>query len=100
MVKFADDEVPHIMVVKASPDMRDDLVVRLNGHGVGARVHYRHAIHQQNAWGQRYAKVELPGSEAFVQRCITLPMHPWLTQEDVEYIGQAIVECGEELSTI
>jgi dTDP-4-amino-4,6-dideoxygalactose transaminase len=99
MVRFADDEVPHIMVVKASPDMRDDLVVRLNGRGVGARVHYRYAIHQQPAWGQRYARVELPSAENFVKRCVTLPMHPWLTREDVEYICQAIMECGEELSS-
>jgi dTDP-4-amino-4,6-dideoxygalactose transaminase len=100
MVEFAEDEVPHIMVVKASPDMRDDLVVRLNGHGVGARVHYRYAIHQQPAWGQRYARVELPGAENFVRRCITLPMHPWLTREDVDYVCQAIMGCGEELSSI
>ena len=97
MLPFKDDEVPHLMIILVPAKMRDELVVCLNGMGVGARVHYPIALHQQPAWVRKYGKMERPQAEAFTSQCVTLPMHPWLTEENVIHICRVLYEAGEEL---
>ena len=97
MLPFKDDEIPHLMIILVPSKMRDELVVCLNGMGIGARVHYPIALHQQPAWLRKYGRMERPQAEVFTSQCITLPMHPWLTEENVVHICHVLYESGREL---
>jgi UDP-2-acetamido-2-deoxy-ribo-hexuluronate aminotransferase len=67
---------------------RDKLVGYLNEKGVDAKTHYSIAIHQQGGypWGK---EAEIRGSLANAEKnaasCISLPMFPELTAEEVDY---------------
>ena len=79
----------HLYVIEtARPDQRDPLLNFLNQNGVDAKCHYPIAIHQQEGypWG-REARIAgpIPNSERNAACCISLPMFPELTEEEVDY---------------
>lgn len=66
---------------------RDKMVKQVNDKGIGARVYYPIPIHRQPVFQQMgYSNVHLPVTEELTQRVFSLPVHPFLTQEDLEYI--------------
>lgn len=64
---------------------RDKLVDKLQAHGVETGVHYR-----RNDQHPMYQEHDLPNTEYFWKKVISLPMHIQLTDEQVEYITDVI----------
>ena len=85
----------HLYVVETrKPEQRDKLLKHLNTNGVDAKCHYPIAIHQQEGfpWGKQ-ARIAgpVPNSERNAACCISLPMFPELTAQEVDYtIGQVL----------
>ena len=87
--------VYHLYVVETrDPARRGELLAFLNDAGVDAKTHYSIVIHKQDGfpWGK---PVELVGSLANAERnaasCVSLPMFPELTAEEVDYtIGKVL----------
>jgi len=75
------------------PAERNPMLAYLNQQGVDAKTHYSIAIHQQEGfpWGKD-ARVVLPltHTEKNAASCISLPMFPELTQEEIEYVIQVV----------
>ncbi len=67
---------------------RDPLLSFLNENGVDAKCHYPIAIHQQEGypWGKQ-ARIAgaIPNSERNAACCVSLPIFPELTGEQVDY---------------
>ncbi|MFH1964482.1 MAG: DegT/DnrJ/EryC1/StrS family aminotransferase [Acidobacteriota bacterium] len=86
----------HLYVIEtANEAKRDELLKFLNDNGVDAKTHYSIAIHQQNGfpWGKEYRLVgSLDNAEKNAATCVSLPMFPELTQEEVDYV---IAKCIE-----
>jgi dTDP-4-amino-4,6-dideoxygalactose transaminase len=79
--------VYHLYVV-AHPK-RDGLEQFLLESGVDAKLHYPIAIHQQEGypWGKRAdLNPQVPNSEKNAATCLSLPMFPELTNEEVDYV--------------
>ncbi len=78
--------------VKNSAD-RNKLVEYLNANGIDAKTHYSIAIHQQEGfpWGKdaRLAG-PLTNAEKNALSCVSLPMFPELTEEQVKYTVNAL----------
>ena len=85
----------HLYVIETSmPSQRDNLLDFLNQAGIDAKCHYPIAIHQQQGypWGKE-ARIAgpIPNSERNAGCCISLPMFPELTEEEVDYtIGKVL----------
>jgi UDP-2-acetamido-2-deoxy-ribo-hexuluronate aminotransferase len=62
-------------------------------NGVDAKTHYSIAIHKQEGfpWGKR-TRINGPlvNAEKNAASCISLPMFPELTQEEVDYTIQVV----------
>jgi dTDP-4-amino-4,6-dideoxygalactose transaminase len=65
---------------------RDEAAEKLREQGVGVGVHYPTPIHQQPYYQKLGYQDSLPVSEAASREVISLPVHPSLTQEDLEKI--------------
>jgi dTDP-4-amino-4,6-dideoxygalactose transaminase len=87
--------VYHLYVVHTPAGQRDELLKYLNDNGVDAKLHYPIAIHQQEGfpWGKpcRIAG-DLKNTEFNAANCISLPMFPELTQEEIDYTIQTTLE--------
>jgi dTDP-4-amino-4,6-dideoxygalactose transaminase len=83
----------HLYVVEHPK--RDDLLKFLVENGIDAKLHYPIAIHQQEGypWGKPAdLKPRVPNSERNAARCLSLPMYPELTEDEVDYVIEKCVE--------
>lgn len=62
---------------------RDDLLNKLSQHGINCGVHYRDNTEYQL---YSYAQGMCPHAQKISQKLITLPLHIWLTDTDVELV--------------
>jgi UDP-2-acetamido-2-deoxy-ribo-hexuluronate aminotransferase len=69
---------------------RDALKAELDARGIGNAFFYRLALHQHPAFAEA-PKRPLPVSEKLADTVISLPMHPDLTDEEVERVIAAVL---------
>ena len=70
---------------------RDDVVSFLRKRGVGATVYYPVPVHRTKLYIERgYSNVFLPGTELASKTVFSLPVHPSMTEEDVETVASAV----------
>ncbi|MEI6807664.1 MAG: DegT/DnrJ/EryC1/StrS family aminotransferase [bacterium] len=86
----------HLYVVETKKaGQRDDLLKFLNDNGVDAKCHYPIAIHQQEGypWGKQARIVgPVPNAETNAASCVSLPMFPELTTDEVDYVISKVLE--------
>ena len=79
----------HLYVIEC--ERRDELLEYLRSKGVGASLHYPLAVHQHAAYANRIkGGDELPMTEQFYQKNLTLPMFPELPDYCVEKVISAV----------
>jgi dTDP-4-amino-4,6-dideoxygalactose transaminase len=81
----------HQYVIRAQ--RRDELRAFLAEHGVNTLVHYPAPVHMQPAYAGRIATAPggLPVSERVCNQILSLPMHPQLSDADVEAVCEALL---------
>jgi perosamine synthetase len=82
----------HQYTVRVLPPLdRDTVRKQLAEAGVGSEVYYPVPVHQQELYRDLGYKPEgFPVSEAAARQVLSLPVHPALTQEDLEAIVAAV----------
>lgn len=65
---------------------RQKLIDGLNSHGIPTAVHYPIPLHRQPALASYYNSQDLKHSEHVAKHVVSLPMHPYLTQDAQEQI--------------
>jgi len=83
----------HLYVVETPK--RDALEKFLIEQGVDAKLHYPIAIHQQEGypWGHLAdTRPNVPNCERNAAQCLSLPMFPELTDDEVDYTIEKVVE--------
>ena len=98
-VPFVEKDVKHIFhqyVVRVEvnyPRKRDELAKHLNKKGVGVAVHYPLPIYKQPFYlEQGYGGTKCPNTEEACKRVLSLPVHPLVSIEDIEYILDVLEE--------
>jgi dTDP-4-amino-4,6-dideoxygalactose transaminase len=76
----------HILV-----DNRSDLIKRLTAAGIETNIYYPLALHLQPVFSYLgYKKSDLPNVQTFTSRVLALPIHPFLTEDEIEYIIEMV----------
>jgi perosamine synthetase len=70
---------------------RDEFVRSLNKKGVGASIHFFPPVHHMPPYsGQEFRRDDLSVTEEVIQKIVTLPMYPQMTEDDLVYIVDSI----------
>lgn len=70
---------------------RDGLQVALKAEGIPSMVYYPKPMHRQEAFaGQAYDDAEFPNTLKLCDTVLSLPMHPYLTDEDIDMVVDVI----------
>jgi perosamine synthetase len=77
--------VYHQYTVRAED--RDGLQQRLLEHGVGSGVYYPTPIHRLPSFG---LSLDLPVTERAAREVLSLPVHPALTEQDLEFVAKTV----------
>lgn len=80
--------VYHLYVIQV-PD-RDGLREHLSDRGIDTGIHYDTALHDHPAVADHVGEVELPHAERLVDRIVSLPMHPEITDAEIDYVCESV----------
>ena len=80
--------VYHQFVLRS--DNRDALIDRLAQKEIPAQIHYPIPVHKQKAYAHSFTGLSLPVTERVCSQQFSIPVHPWLTDEQVELIAAAL----------
>jgi len=78
----------------ATATERNDLVEELRRRSIGAAVYYHAPIHLMPYYKQ-FGTYRLPETEKASEQVLSLPIHPAVTSEQVDYIGKTVMELVE-----
>jgi UDP-2-acetamido-2-deoxy-ribo-hexuluronate aminotransferase len=70
---------------------RDEVQAKLKEQGIPTAVHYPIPLHMQECFEYlNYKKGDFPISEAVSQEIMSLPMNPYVGDDEIEYIAQSL----------
>lgn len=72
-------------------DDRDGLQARLSDAGIGSGVYYPVPLHRQECFAYLgYRQGEFPGAELVADRILSIPVHPFLTDDEIRLVAKEI----------
>jgi dTDP-4-amino-4,6-dideoxygalactose transaminase len=84
--------VYHLYIVQA--EHRERLQEHLTAAGIGTGLHYPVPLHLQPCFANLgYKEGAFPRAEAAAKRLLSLPMFPELTDEQIEFVAESILNC-------
>jgi perosamine synthetase len=70
---------------------RNRILEALNGKGIGAAAYYVHPVHMMPYYRENFGSCRLPETEKAAQQVFSLPVHPAVTEEQVDFIGETLL---------
>jgi len=83
----------HLYVI--SVENRDELQAHLKDNGVETLIHYPVPLHKQKAFKETKVYGQLKHAELRSNQILSLPIYPWLKDEEVNYI----IDCVKDFYT-
>jgi dTDP-4-amino-4,6-dideoxygalactose transaminase len=78
-------------------DRREEVMALLKARGIETRKYFFPPVHEQSFF-QEYADRSLPHTEAVSRRVITLPFFTTITNEEMDYVVDALAEAERTLA--
>lgn len=79
-------------VLLENENERDLIKERLKKQGVPSMIYYPRGLHQQEVYKWMNLNDEMyPNTVMATKRCLSLPMHPYLTEDEVDMIGEIMM---------
>jgi dTDP-4-amino-4,6-dideoxygalactose transaminase len=75
-------------------DSRDILARNLEIKGIETRVHYREPLHELTAYADYHGPDILSVASSLSRRVLSLPLYPELSDLEVEYIIDQVIDCA------
>jgi len=71
-------------------DKRDQIMAALSEQQIASAVYYPIPLHRQNVFAEQCQGVSLPVTESIAARCMSLPIYPEMTDQQVDQVIEAI----------
>lgn len=75
----------------ATEEQRNKLMAELKKAGIGAEAYYTNPVHQMPFFRETYGAKTLPETEKAAKQVLSLPIHPGVSEEQVEFIGKTVL---------
>ncbi len=93
------EHVYHLYVIRS--DQREMLREELNAQGIGTGLHYPIPLHLQRAYAHLgYPSGSFPKAELSAKTGLSLPMHPALTDEQIDIVAASIAKALAEMINV
>jgi len=73
-------------------DCRDSVIARLSERQIASAVYYPIPLHKQEVFAPACAGIRLPAAEEVASRCMSLPIFPEMTDEQVRLVASTVKE--------
>ncbi|MDB3943295.1 DegT/DnrJ/EryC1/StrS family aminotransferase [Candidatus Pelagibacter sp.] len=72
--------------------LRDKLKIFLNKNKIDTAIHYPIPIHKQIAYKKQFGNIKLPLTEKFSKEILSLPINPYMTDNEVNFVIKKVNE--------
>ncbi len=88
----------HVYVIKLLDESidRDQFMQKLREYNIGTNLHF-YPVHKNLYYMHKYPDVVLPNSEWLMNRILTLPLCTKYSEQDIEYVVEAVKEVYKKL---
>ena len=69
---------------------RNKIVEELKKKGIGAEIYYVNPVHQMPFYRENFGSAKLPETDKASKQVFSLPIHPGVTAEQVDFIGKTL----------
>jgi len=81
-----------VRIKDSSENERNTLVDQLKKKDIGAEAYYVHPVHMMPYYRDSYGSKKLPETEKASKQVLSLPIHPSVTEEQIDYIGETLLK--------
>ncbi len=81
-----------VRLKNAAESERNKIVEELKQKGIGAEAYYVHPVHTMPYYRESFGERKLPETEKAAKQVFSLPIHPGVTEAQVDYIGKALLD--------
>lgn len=75
-----------------SSERRKSIVNAFSAEGIPSAIYYKKPMHLQKAFEMNSSELDYATAEYICDRCLSLPMHPYLTREDIDRVCDKVRE--------
>ena len=76
-------------------DDREQFITYMTERGIGTGVQYRTPCHRQKVFTDVVGETSLPVTEELMEKCVSIPSYPYLTDEEIEYVAGRLLRYCE-----
>lgn len=80
-----------VRIRDATETQRNDLIKQLREKGIGADAYYPTPVHHMPYY-KSFGEVNLPETDKTAKQVISLPIHPGVTEDQINFIGQTFLQ--------
>ena len=81
-----------VKIKNSNKKERNNIVELLRKNGIGAAVYYINPIHLMPYYRKNFGIYNLPETEKIANQVFSLPIHPGVTESQIEYIAQTLLK--------
>jgi perosamine synthetase len=81
-----------IRIKDATEDKRNNIIKQMHEKGIGAEAYYPTPVHHMPYYEQNFGKFNLPETDKAAKQVLSLPIHPNVTNDQVEFIAKTLLE--------
>ena len=81
-----------VRIKDATENTRNNIIKEMHDKGIGAEAYYPTPIHQMPYYKENFGKFNLPETEKAAKQVLSLPIHPNVTEEQIDFIAKTFLE--------
>jgi perosamine synthetase len=81
-----------VRIKEATENTRNNIIKEMHNKGIGAEAYYPTPIHQMPYYKENFRKINLPETEKAAKQVLSLPIHPSVTEEQIDVIAKTFLE--------
>jgi len=80
-----------VRIKDTTREKRDRIIKSMHDKGIGADAYYPTPVNQMPYYKENFGTFNLPETEKASKQVLSLPIHPEVTQEQIDYIAEALL---------
>lgn len=80
-----------VRIKDATEDKRNKIITQMHTRGIGAEAYYPTPINEMPYYREKFGTFNLPETEKASKQVMSLPIHPKVTGEQIDYISETLL---------
>jgi perosamine synthetase len=80
-----------VRIKDATAEKRNKIIEEMHSKGIGAEAYYPTPVHQMPYYKENFGTFNLPETEKAARQVISLPIHPGVTDEQIDFISETFL---------